>query len=105
MPTRVSELVTMIVSVSGAWLWMEMADETVDGELADGMVNAQMAAGMAGDQTSATSMTGATYENCGTIVMQSKRSRWMVVAATNAWMCPESWAENTGKSTSGMVAE
>ena len=49
MPTRVSELVTMIVSVSGEWLWRETADETADETMADAMVDVRMAAGMADD--------------------------------------------------------
>lgn len=49
MPTRVSELVTMIVSVFGEWMWRETADETADETMADAMVDVQMAAGMADD--------------------------------------------------------
>ena len=49
LPTRVSELVTMIVSVFGEWLWRETADETADETMADAMVDVRMAAGMADD--------------------------------------------------------
>ena len=93
---RVNELVTMIVNAFGGWLWREMADE---------MVGVQTAAGTVADQTSAMSTMVVNYESCETIVIGSKRNRWMV-AATNVSMRPEFRAENMrhGDSTKMMAA-